>query len=216
LSFEQYFSTAYREVAKNYFPLLIANFVFILLYILSFALLVGLVIWPAITVASVHYILNYARKGNADIGSSLSQAFKKGAWLRIWPFAIVYVLAICFGLIVLIIPGIYLAYRYAYSAYFIIDQDSEPFVGMSESAKLLHGIGFWKIFGVLILTQIFMEILLVIPVIGWIGVILISPFVWYITALPYINWTNNSKSNSDRKNIKSSLTDRARSGQATN
>ena len=196
MTFEQYFSTTYREVVKNYFPLLIAGIVFGLLFILSFVFIIGIIIWPAISVASVHYIVNYARNGNTDIGASLSQAFKNGAWLRIWPFAILYFLAIFFGLIALIIPGIYLIYRYAFSVYFIVDQGSGSLDGMGESAKLLHGIGFWKIFGIFVVTNILLELLLIIPVIGWIGYILLLPFWWYITALPYINWTNNTNSNS--------------------
>ena len=196
MTFEQYFSTTYREVVKNYFPLLLASIVFNLLMILSFVFIIGLIIWPAISVASLHYILNYARNGNTDIGASLSQAFKNGAWLRIWPFAILYILAISFGFIALIIPGIYLTYRYAFSAYFIVDQGSGSLDGMGESAKLLHGIGFWKIFGIFVVIYIIQQLFLAIPVIGWIGFILLQPFLWYIYALPYINWTNNTNSNS--------------------
>lgn len=68
---------------------------------------------------------------------------------------ILYILIVLVGLVLLILPGIYLAVRLQFSPYLIVDDENMgPIESLKKSMKLTQGI-FWKLFGFSVVTLLF-------------------------------------------------------------
>ncbi len=74
--------------------------------------------------------------------------------------SILYGLIVTIGLILLIIPGIYLAIRYQFFGFLVVDRGVGPLESLAQSATLTQGVK-WKLLGLDLLTI----------VIFWIGVL---------------------------------------------
>ena len=63
-----------------------------------------------------------------------------GLVLQYGAAAIIYFVMVVFGLILLIIPGIYLSVRFHFFGYFIVDQEVGPIEALERSSKLTEGV----------------------------------------------------------------------------
>lgn len=77
--------------------------------------------------------------------SDLFSFFKVRPIFRYFLASLLYGLVVFFGLILLVIPGIYFAIKYAYYPYFIVDKNTGVFESFSKSGQITKG-HIWNLF----------------------------------------------------------------------
>ena len=107
-----------------------------------------------------------------------------GGLKLMWPMFVIdvfYTLAVALGMVLLIIPGIWLAIRFAFAPWLIIVEEQAPYAAMRRSAELVKGF-WWAVFGRLFLVGVIgfavSFVLGMIPILGSIVAgLLIPPFL---------------------------------------
>jgi len=118
-----------QGMTKNIIPYAMINGIFVLSF--------GFIIWPITNAAMIRAV------AGAYLGQPISSgaAFKEGL-SRIVPLlgvAFLVGLATWFGIILLIVPGIYFAIRLFLSTYSVVIEGTGPTTAMSRSWKLMEG-----------------------------------------------------------------------------
>lgn len=151
----------------------------------------GIFILPAILVGFVRFLLKAARGEDVDIGDSLSAGFKNGMWWKALSFSIIYIVGITLGFMLLIAPGLYLLTGWAIGFYLLVDKEMLPQEALSKSRELVHQLGFWKIFVVVITLAIITGITSIFPILD-LFVIFLMPFLMMTQTAVYENAISNS------------------------
>ncbi len=123
---------------------------------LGYALSIIGIIWGLINLGpSTYYLLQAAK----DKATTVSDNYRAALRLtpRLFLFYIVYALLIIIGLILFIIPGIYVFKRYYLGAYYLVDRDltiRETFKQSAADSKRFSGaiwgiIGVWLVFSII-------------------------------------------------------------------
>ena len=112
------------------------------------AFLIGLLIQAFIKMASIHLLL----KAHDDVAS----AQVSDLWYPEWSLFLNYVggallsgIIIAVGFILLIIPGIYFALRFAFVTYAIVDKKLSPMDALKESTRITEGHK-WQLLGLIL------------------------------------------------------------------
>lgn len=116
------------------------------IHLIPFLVTLALVgyVWSSLGLGYVHLLLEFCDTGNSHV-SRLFSCFGLGA--RGLLAMVVYCL-ICFaGLLLLIFPGIYWAYRFCFFSYFIVDKDAGVIDSLKHSWAITKGQG-WNFFGI--------------------------------------------------------------------
>ena len=116
-------------------------------------------------------------------------AFKNGMWWKALLFSIIYVLGIVLGFLLFIAPGLYLSTIWVLGIFLLVDKDMLPTEALGKSRELVHQLGFWKIFTVVIGLGIVTNIISLIPILGLFGIFLV-PFIMMIYVAIYNNAIN--------------------------
>ena len=173
---EEYFSSGFQLAKLNYGTILLNIIVyFFLALILTFTIL-GIFLLPALAVGFYKFLIRAARRENVDVGDSLSEGFKNGMWWKSLVFIILSTLGIIVGLMLLILPGIYLLVAWLLGFYLLIDKGMGPMQALGKSRELVHKLGFWKVFVIVLAIYILESILFAIP---------FGVFIWFFL-LPFI------------------------------
>mgnify|MGYP001450675048 CR=1 FL=1 len=173
---EEYFSSGFQLAKLNYGTILLNIIVyFFLALILTFTIL-GIFLLPALAVGFYKFLIRAARRENVDVGDSLSEGFKNGMWWKSLVFIILSTLGIIVGLMLLILPGIYLLVAWLLGFYLLIDKGMGPMQALGKSRELVHKLGFWKVFVIFLAIYILESILFAIP---------FGVFIWFFL-LPFI------------------------------
>ena len=147
---------------------------------------VGILILPAIFVGLIKFLLKAARGEKVDVGDSLSAGFKNGMWWKALLFSIVYIVGIALGLMLLIAPGLYLITAWVLGIYLLVDKEMLPTEALGKSRELVHQLGFWKIFAVVIALTITTELTSIFPILG-LFIIFLMPFIMMTYIAVYEN-----------------------------
>ena len=173
---EEYFSSGFQLAKLNYGTILLNIIVyFFLALILTFTIL-GIFLLPALAVGFYKFLIRAARRENVDVGDSLSEGFKNGMWWKSLVFIILSTFGIIVGLMLLILPGIYLLVAWLLGFYLLIDKGMGPMQALGKSRELVHKLGFWKVFVIVLAIYILESILFAIP---------FGVFIWFFL-LPFI------------------------------
>ena len=78
-----------------------------------------------------------------------------GRWISFAFVMIIKGFGILLGFLLLIVPGIYLAIRWGFAEYLVIDRGMRPIEALRESSRLTDGIK-WRLFGFLCLSMLVM------------------------------------------------------------
>jgi uncharacterized membrane protein len=106
---------------------------------------------------------------------------------------ILYGLAILIGLILLIVPGVYLAIKYQFVPYLIVDKGMDPIEAFTESAKMTNGQK-WNLF---LLILLYILILFVGLLALGVGLLVAAPIVMIAQAYVYKKLSSNAVVNSE-------------------
>ena len=91
---------------------------------------------------------------------SINEAYRFGLG-KIWPMflaSLLYGIAVTLGLILLIIPGIFLSISFCLFFYAIVVEGTGPWNALKRSKKLIKG-SWWRTFGIVLIILIFVGIL---------------------------------------------------------
>ena len=187
----EYFSIGFELGKRNYWTIFFNYLIYIVVCILAGITVVGILILPAILVGFVRFMLKAARGEDVDIGDSLSAGFKNGMWWKALLFSIIYIVGIIFGLMLLIAPGLYLLTVWALGFYLLVDKEMPPQEALIKSRELVHQLGFWKIFVVVITLTIITGLTSILPILD-LFVIFLMPFLMMTQTAVYENAISNS------------------------
>ena len=151
---------------------------------------VGIFILPAIFVGLIKFLLKAARGEEVDVGDSLSAGFENGMWWKALLFSIIYIVGIALGLMLLIAPGLYLITAWVLGFYLLVDKEMLPIEALGKSRELVHQLGFWKIFAVVIALTITTELTSIFPILG-LFVLFLMPFIMMTYIAVYENAIGN-------------------------
>ena len=87
--------------------------------------------------------------------------------------------------------GLYLATVWFLAMFLLVDRNMLPTDALGSSRELVHELGFWKVFGVYMLTTFVIQILSVIPVLNILAIFTI-PFMYTIYLAVYENTIKDS------------------------
>jgi hypothetical protein len=187
----EYFSIGFELGKRNYWTIFFNYLIYAVLCICAGITIVGIFILPAILVGFVRFLLKAARGEEVDIGDSLSAGFKNGMWWKALSFSIIYIVGITLGLMLLIAPGLYLLTGWALGFYLLVDKEMLAQEALSKSRELVHQLGFWKIFVVVITLAIITGITSIFPILD-LFVIFLMPFLMMTQTAVYENAISNS------------------------
>jgi hypothetical protein len=187
----EYFSIGFELGKRNYWTIFFNYLIYIVVCILAGITVVGILILPAILVGFVRFLLKAARGEDVQIGDSLSAGFKNGMWWKALSFSIIYIVGITLGFMLLIAPGLYLLTGWAIGFYLLVDKEMLPQEALSKSRELVHQLGFWKIFVVMITLAIITGITSIFPILD-LFVVFLMPFLMMTQTAVYENAISNS------------------------
>ena len=118
---EEYFSSGFQLGKSNYWTIFFNVLLYGVIYVVFLITILGILLLPALAVGFYKFLLRAARGENVDVGDSLSEGFKNGMWYKIIVFSILYTLLVVVGLMLLILPGIYLMIAWVFGYYLFID-----------------------------------------------------------------------------------------------
>ena len=187
---EEYFLIGFELGKRNYWTIFFNFLIFIVVCFCAAITVVGILILPAIVVGFIKFLLKTARGEEVDVGDSLSAGFKNGMWWKALLFSIVYIVGIALGLMLLIAPGLYLITAWALGIYLLADKEMLPTEALGKSRELVHQLGFWKIFVVVIVLTITTELTSIFPILG-LFIIFLMPFIMMTYVAIYENAISN-------------------------
>jgi len=187
----EYFSIGFELGKRNYWTIFFNYLIYAVLCICAGITIVGIFILPAILVGFVRFLLKAARGEDVEIGDSLSAGFKNGMWWKALSFSIIYIVGITLGFMLLIAPGLYLLTGWAIGFYLLVDKEMPPQEALSKSRELVHQLGFWKIFVVVITLAIITGITSIFPILD-LFVIFLMPFLMMTQTAVYENAISDS------------------------
>jgi len=153
----------------NIVNLILATLIFQLLSLFSLLILAG----PLYGGYCI-MLLNAIRKEDkkAEIGD-IFKAFNK-FWFLLGLFSLQAV-AIFFGFLALLIPGLLLTTMWLYTYFFMVDKNTGVMDSLKSSWNMVKGKGFWPNFAMCIIYLLMTGALAQIPAVGWILSILALP-----------------------------------------
>ena len=191
ISIIETFYEGFRLGARNYLLILVNTFLYFISSILLGITIVGILALPALLGGYYHFLIQVAKGKHPKLGSIYAKGFQNFGSLLF--ASIISCLAIIMGLLLFLIPGIYLMIVWSFVFYLIVDLNMNVREAFSRSRSLIHSVGWWKTAGVLGLTHliyIMFEVFAFIPSIGiyiyLIGPILIFPLVSMVYVVYYL------------------------------
>ena len=187
---EEYFLIGFELGKRQYWTIFFNILVYVIIAIVASITVVGLLIVPAILVGLTKFLLKSARGEKVDVGDSLSEGFNNGMWWKALLLSIIYIVGIALGLMLLIAPGLYLITAWVLGFYLLVDKEMLPTEALGKSRELVHQLGFWKIFAVVIALTITTELTSIFPILG-LFVIFLMPFIMMTYIAVYENAVGN-------------------------
>ena len=185
------FYEGFRLGARNYLLILLNTFLYFISSILLGITIVGILALPALLGGYYHFLIQVAKGKHPKLGFIYATGFQNFGSLLF--ASIISCLAIVMGLILFLIPGIYLIIAWSFIFYLIVDQNINVREAFSRSRSLIHSVGWWKTAGVIGLTHliyVMFEVFAFIPSVGVyiyiIGPLLIYPLVSMVYVVYYM------------------------------
>jgi len=191
---EEYFPIGIGLAKKEYWTIFFNLIIYFFVAIGTAFTIIGIFLLPAIGVGYTTFILKAARGEKVELGDSLGAGFKDGMWWKSLLLSFLMILGIILGFFLFIIPGVYLAVVWGLAIYLLVDKKLLPTDALGQSRELVHRVGFWKVFVIIFIINIVTQIISIIPFLGLILLIFITPFTQMIYIAIYENAIKNDSS----------------------
>ncbi len=185
LTFEEHISEAFSFSFKNFLQIYLLIFLGFLVFVLSGITVIGILLWPALSLGILKSLIDLRRTGSYSYGKNIFIGFKDGKW---WKSLLMYIIVLTLtviGYLLLILPGIYIQIALIFSFFLLADNSTEVIKTLGRSRQLVHNQGWWKIFFVIYLIPFLLSILTFpLEFLGNVGVILL--FLIYVAFYPFL------------------------------
>lgn len=160
----------------------------------SLSLLFNLGSWVVSIVSSI-FIIKIGLKlyENDKIGSYDFLSFSSSLFFKFLLGYVLYTLLVVIGFILLIVPGLYLAIKYQYVQYLIVDKNMDVIEAFKESGKMTDGHK-WNL---LLLAFLFVAIVILGVMALGIGLLVALPIVMVAQAYVYKKLSSNTVTQSE-------------------
>lgn len=186
-SIEQSFSTAYRTIMDNIVVVLANTVICIIAVGLSCITVIGAILVPAILGGYIESMLRLTRGEKVEIGKFFNAGFNSfGTFLGA---GILMFIGVVIGLVLFILPGIYLGIVWSLVFYIIGDQGLGAGDALKKSRALVHS-RFWEFVALIILAEIILCISALVPL----AVIIGMPFSTMLISSYYDQLTKTDQS----------------------
>lgn len=146
----------------------------------SILLLAGWIVGLELSFATIVILLKIADKKKAKI-EDLIAYFQAGLIVRYFLVSLIYGLMVGIGLILFIVPGIYLGIKYGFAFFVFADKRTGVWEAFQKSAQITSGVK-WKLFG-------FWILMLLITAVGamalLVGLLIAVPVVYFAEIYVY-------------------------------
>lgn len=160
----------------------------------SLSLLFNLGSWIVSIVSSIFIVkIGLRLYENLNIGSLDFLPFSSSLFFKFLLGYILYTVVVIVGFILLIVPGIYLAIKYQYVQYLIVDKNLDVFEAFKESGKMTDGHK-WNLF---LLVLLFLGITILGVMALGIGLLISIPILIVAQAYVYKKLSSNTVTQSD-------------------
>ena len=180
---EECFSFAFQLGKKSYWEVLIRFLITMILSVIAGFTIIGILLIPALIAGFYKFLIRSARGESKGIMDSWKYGFQNGMWWKSLLLIILSVLGISVGYLFLIIPGIYLSVAWLLIWFLILDKDISVTESFGQSRALVHSLGFWRVFGVQILTGIGLQVIVLIPFVNILGFFAIPFYLMLYVAI---------------------------------
>ena len=180
---EECFSFAFQLGKKSYWEVLIRFLITMILSVIAGFTIIGILLIPALIAGLYKFLIRSARGESKGIMDSWKYGFQNGMWWKSLLLIILSVLGISVGYLFLIIPGIYLSVAWLLIWFLILDKDISVTESFGQSRALVHSLGFWRVFGVHILTAIGLQVIVLIPFVNILGFFAIPFYLMLYVAI---------------------------------
>ena len=190
LKIKDYFTIGIEMAKKNYWLIFFRFIITCILCVVAAITIIGLLFIPALLGGFYKFMLRAARGESEGIMDSWLYGFQNGMWWKTLLLMFISFFGIFLGLLLLFIPGIYLATVWLLAWFFLVDKDMLPTESLGQSREQVHSMGFWKVFGVYALLTIGIQIISVIPIVNILSLFAL-PFYLMIFVAVYENAIQN-------------------------
>ena len=180
---EECFSFAFQLGKKSYGKVLIRFLITIVLSVIAGFTIIGILLIPALIAGLYKFLIRSARGESKGIMDSWKYGFQNGMWWKSLLLIIIFSVGISIGYLFLIIPGIYLSVVWLLVWFLIVDKDISVTESFGQSRALVHSLGFWRVFGVHILTAIGFQVIALIPFVNILGFFAIPFYLMIYVAI---------------------------------
>ena len=174
---EEFFSEGFRLAKPEYWTIIFNCLIYLIVGIVAIFSVVGWLALPSLVAGFTRFTLRAARGEEVDVGDSMSWAFKDGMWSKSLVYGVVSSLGIFIGIILMIIPGLYLWAAWALGWFLLVEERIRPMEALARSRELVHEVGFWKVFITIIVLQIGIQLIQLIPYVGPLLVLFLYPLI---------------------------------------
>jgi len=174
---EEFFSEGFRLAKPEYWTIIFNCLIYLIVGIVALFSIVGWLALPSLVAGFTRFTLRAARGEEVDVGDSMSWAFKDGMWSKSLVYGVVSSLGIFIGIILMIIPGLYLWAAWALGWFLLVEERIRPMEALARSRELVHEVGFWKVFITIIVLQIGIQLIQLIPYVGPLLVLFLYPLI---------------------------------------
>ena len=183
LKIKDYFTIGIEMAKKNYWLIFFRFIITCILCVVAAITIIGLLFIPALLGGFYKFMLRAARGESEGIMDSWLYGFQNGMWWKSLLLNIILVLGVLIGYLFLIIPGIYLSVAWLLVWFLIVDKDISVTESFGQSRALVHSLGFWRVFGVHILTAIGFQVIAFIPFVNILGFFAIPFYLMLYVAI---------------------------------
>ena len=181
------FYEAFRIGTHNYFVILINTLLYIISSIILGITIIGIFALPSLLGGYYFFLIQVAKGKHPKIGSIYGAGFQNFGSLLF--AAIIIFMGIILGLILFLIPGIYLIIAWSFIFYLIVDQNLNVREAFSKSRELIHNVGWWKTLVIVVmihLIYILFEIFAFIPSVGLYLYLVVSFLIYPLVSMVYV------------------------------
>ena len=180
---EECFSFAFQLGKESYAEVLVRFLITIVLSVIAGITIIGILLVPALIAGLYKFLIRSARGESKGIMDSWEYGFQNGMWWKSLLLIILSALGISIGYLFLIIPGIYLSVAWLLVWFLIVDKDISVTESFGQSRALVHSLGFWRVFGVHMLSAIGFQVIALIPLVNILGFFAIPFYLMIYVAI---------------------------------
>lgn len=131
----------------NYLQIITVILLYFLIQVGLSLSVIGIIFLPGVILSYYKALITISRGGEVSFKEHLREGFVDGMWWKSWGLMISLLVGVVLGLMLIVVPGLYLLVMWMFAYYLLIDKKLGVFDCLSTSRRLVQKIGSWRMFG---------------------------------------------------------------------